>query len=321
MSQLGGISTEYRKCSEFLVHFFVEFLKTNWSSQSDVLFFDLARSTRRSYKSLSFNYKNQSQSFRVNLEEDITNFLRVVKGHFQINDEIAIGFRLASTETIIVIMRTEDFWLLSADALPEYDIIAREKKGESPELLLSHKHESGVSRFRPSRTSDVDPKNLRSDSAFPGGSDVCAKESDKVDSKQSPCLVSKIWRGSCWFSLIIARSISFVLVVSSRLCFISFILSLLTSFASNFVSADFLPSVLYSSTMWCELSLWVNDTLCTEGEMNCTETNAFVKKKMSCMLERSERVSLRYTRWLLYSKTNTFSLWNLPWPSVSHSNQ
>ena len=219
-----------------------------WSSQLDVLFFDLARSTRGSYKYLSFNYKNQSQSFRVNLEEDITNFLRVVKGHFQINDEIAIGFRLASTETIIVIMRTEDFWLLSADALPEYDIIAREKKGESPELLPSCEHELDVSRLRTSRPSNVDLKNPRTDSAFPRGWDVCAKESDRAGSYRSPCLVWKIWRGGCWFILMIARSTSFLLFVSS-------IMSLLTSFARIFIPCwlSLIRAVFLYNVVWALL--------------------------------------------------------------------
>lgn len=122
----------------------------NWTS----FFFDLARSPGESYKSLSFNYKNQSQRFVVNVERDMTNFLRTIKGHFQINDDIPIAFRLPATEPIIDIMRTEDFWLLSTDAAPEYDIIAHGKKGESRERLSLHTHESGVSRIRPSRTFD-----------------------------------------------------------------------------------------------------------------------------------------------------------------------
>jgi hypothetical protein len=155
---LDVISTEYKERSEFLVHFFVEFLKTSSSSPLDVLFFDLAQPTSGSYRSLSLNYKNQSQRFAVNLEQDMTNFLRSIKGHFQIEDDIPIDFRLIATETNINIMRTEDFWLLSTDAVPEYDIIAYEKKGESPELLASHKHESGISRIRSSRTFTVDTK-------------------------------------------------------------------------------------------------------------------------------------------------------------------
>ena len=70
--------------------------------------------------------------------------------------------------------------------------------------------------------------DLRLDSASLWGSDVFVKESNKIGSKWSPRLASKIWRGGCWFSLITARSISFVL-------FVSFILSLATWFTNTSV--------------------------------------------------------------------------------------
>ena len=133
---------EYRERSEFPIHFFVEFLKTTWSSQLDVLFFDLAHPTRESYRSLSLNYKNKSKTFVVNVERDMANVQRVFKTHFEINNDTPIDFRLTGTEPIIDVMRTEDFWLLSTDAVPEYDIMDGGKKGEFLRNFLHHINKS-----------------------------------------------------------------------------------------------------------------------------------------------------------------------------------